>query len=185
MIHSEAIQRPIIAKTHAQRTRSSTSREDILNQLIDFDGDIKMTLKAPKIMPAFSLKDTDWFETEIIRQFYINTNRIVDFEMLAYPEDTNKGRRFVGLHYHAVVKTNNKKKFCKVASRKYQSILQKVKVHDSQARIQKEPLWVNMISREMELTDPFKYEEYILKNYDYSTRLVDSSVFQQVSPFQR
>ncbi len=144
-----------------------------------------MTLKAPKIMPAFSLKDTDWFETEIIRQFYINTNRIVDFEMLAYPEDTNKGRRFVGLHYHAVVKTNNKKKFCKVASRKYQSILQKVKVHDSQARIQKEPLWVDMISREMELTDPFKYEEYILKNYDYSTRLVDSSVFQQVSPFQR
>ena len=28
-------------------------------------------------------------------------------------------------------------------------------------------------------------EEYILKNYDYATRLVDTSAFQQVSPFQR
>ncbi|MDA9823548.1 hypothetical protein N9C56_13815 [Paracoccaceae bacterium] len=185
MILSEAIQRPIISKTHALHTRSSTSREDILGQLIDFDGDIQMTLKAPKIMPAFSLKDTDWFETEIIRQFYININRVVNFEMLAYPEDKNKGRKFVGLHYHAVVKTNNKKKFCKVASRKYQSILQKVKLQHAGLRIQREPLWVGMIIREMELTDPYKYEEYILKNYDYSIRLVDTSAFQQVSPFQR
>lgn len=83
------------------------------------------------------------------------------------------------------MKTNNKKNFFKVASRKYQSILQKVKLQHSGLRIQREPLWVGMISIEMELTDPYKYEEYILKNYDYSTRLVESSGFQQVSPFQR
>ena len=105
-----------------------------------------MTLKAPKIMPAFSLKDTDWFETEIIRQFYINTNRVVNFKMLAYPEDKIKGRKFVGLHYHAVLKTNNKKKFSKVASRKYQKIFQKVKLQHSRLRIQREPLWACMIS---------------------------------------
>ena len=87
-------------KTDALHTRSSTSRENILGQLIDFDGDIQMPLKEPEIM------------------------------------------------------------------------------QHSGVRIQKEPLREGMISREMKLTDPTKYEEYILKNYDYSTRLVDTSAFQ-------
>ena len=66
MIHSEAIQRPIISKTHALHTRSSTSREDILGQLIDFDGDIQMTLKAPNFVTHL---DYDW-RSEIWQPIY-------------------------------------------------------------------------------------------------------------------
>ena len=168
--------------SHAGKT---TTKKEILDRLIEFNGEIQMTLKSPKLTPLFSVKDVDFFETEILRQFYINTRRVVDFEMLAYPEDRDKNNNFVPLHYHAVVKTNNYRKFIKVAPKKYRQVLISKLRYRPLFALPTKPIWFADINRELELTNPYRYEEYILKHYDYSTRLVDSKNFQQVSPFQR
>ena len=167
-------------------TRAETlCKQNILDKFIDFDATHLITFKLPRCDYRFSLKDTDEFETEVLRQFYINMKRVVDFEFLAYPEDKDANGNFVGLHYHAVVKTKNDGKFFKIAPRKYKNVLSFYTNKYRGTNMPKEPFYYDIIDREKELTATHQYEEYILKNYQYSTRLVDTKLFQQVSPFQR
>ena len=170
-----------VTKTHAK----TPCKQNIFDKLKQFDATHLITFKLPRCDYRFSLKDTDEYETEVLRQFCINMSRVVQFEMLAYPEDKDANGNFVGLHYHAVVKTKNDGKFFKVAPRKYKSVLSYYPKKYLAAILPKEPFYYDIIDREKELTAPHQYEEYILKNYEYSTRLVDSKEFQQVSPFQR
>ncbi|MDC0431636.1 hypothetical protein OAL97_03910 [Paracoccaceae bacterium] len=167
-------------------TRAQTlCKQDIFEKLKMFNATHKVTFKLPRCNYRFSLKDTDEFETEVLRQFCINMGRVVQFEMLAYPEDKDANENFVGLHYHAVVKTKNDGKFFTVAPRKYKSALTYYPKRYLEVSLPKDPFYYDIIDREKELTATHQYEEYILKNYEYSTRLVDTKQFQQVSPFQR
>ncbi len=79
-----------------------------------------MTFKFPIVATSkdegklpLTVRDLDFVETEALRQFFINMQRAVDFEFVAYPEDRacDDARKFVGLHYHAVARTQNDKKF--------------------------------------------------------------------------
>ena len=88
-------------------------KNEYLTKLRSLNATIAVTFKTPKVsvlsnllleVPSpLSAKDTDFFEREVFRQFYINMSRLVRFEFTAYPEDRDKENRFVPLHYHAAI----------------------------------------------------------------------------------
>lgn len=73
------------------------TKQRMLQQMIDLNATLKVTFKLPLVArkkteapSRLSVNDVDFVETEILRQFFINTQRIVDFEFFAYPEDKAK-----------------------------------------------------------------------------------------------
>ena len=89
------------------------TKQEKLDQFRKLHGTLKMTFMFPKVAPSrdeeqmpLTVKDVDFVETEVLRQFFINMQRVVDFKFVAYPEDRacDDARKFVGLHYHAVAR---------------------------------------------------------------------------------
>ena len=156
--------------------------------MTELNATLKVTFKLPLVARStteapsrMSVKDVDFVETEILRQFFINTQRIVDFEFFAYPEDKAKDdqNRFVGLHYHAVVCSENDAKFIAVAPKKYEAVL-----HNRFTQFQtdfvmpKEPLFIaplSKLSNADDLLEADSYEQYCLKHYQPSLPLVSST----------
>lgn len=156
--------------------------------MIDLDATLKVTFKLPRVAfqsletpTRLSMKDTDFVETEILRMFYINVSRVVPFQFYAYPEDRayNDENNFVGLHYHAIVKSENDAKFIKIAEAKYRKILvnrfsQYASYSLPNVCLHIEPL---VSSAEAE-ADQNAYESYCLKQYCPNTkRLVSDATY--------
>ena len=81
------------------------TKQEKLDQFRKLHGTLKMTFMFPKVAPSrdeeqmpLTVKDVDFVETEVLRQFFINMQRVVDFEFVAYPEDRacDDARKFVG-----------------------------------------------------------------------------------------
>ena len=162
-------------------------KNEYLTKLRSLNATIAVTFKTPKVsvlsnllleVPSpLSAKDTDFFEREVFRQFYINMSRLVRFEFAAYPEDRSKeDNSFVPLHYHAAIRSENDTKFLAVAPRKYAAVLESVySKHFSNIIIPIEPLWISKINHADIEKD---YELYVLKQYTPSKRLVTHEDFQ-------
>jgi hypothetical protein len=162
-------------------------KNEYLTKLRSLNATIAVTFKTPKVsvlsnllleVPSpLSAKDTDFFEREVFRQFYINMSRLVRFEFAAYPEDRSKeDNSFVPLHYHAAIRSENDTKFLAVAPRKYAAVLESVySKHFSNIIIPIEPLWISKINHDDIEKD---YELYVLKQYTPSKRLVTHEDFQ-------
>ncbi len=161
-------------------------KNDYLAKVRSINATIAVTFKTPKVavlsnqlleVPSpLSARDTDFFEQEVLRLFYINMSRLVRFELVAYPEDRSKeDNSFVPLHYHAVIRSENDAKFIAIAERKYAAVLESVySKHFSKIIMPRKPLWISKINRD----DPEKsYEAYILKHYDPSKHLVTNEDF--------
>ena len=115
----------------------SDMKEKYLAKVRSINATIAVTIKTPKVavlgvllleVPSpLSAKDTDFFEREVLRLFYINMSRVVRFDFAAYPEDRSKeDNSFVPLHYHAAIRSENDAKFLAVAPRKYAAVLESV-----------------------------------------------------------
>lgn len=152
---------------------------------------LKVTFKLPLVAQSkteapsrLSVKDVDFVETEILRQFFINTQRVVDFEFFAYPEDKAKDdeNRFIGLHYHAVVRSENDSKFIAVAPKKYEAVLRtRFKQLQTDFVMPKEPLFIaplSKVSNADDLLEADTYEQYCLKHYEPSLPLVSSASYR-------
>ena len=162
-------------------------KNEYLTKVRSLNATIAVTFKTPKVsvlsnllleVPSpLSAKDTDFFEREVFRQFYINMSRLVRFEFAAYPEDRSKeDNSFVPLHYHAAIRSENDTKFLAVAPRKYAAVLESVySKHFSNIIIPIEPLWISKINHDDIEKD---YELYMLKQYTPSKRLVTHEDFQ-------
>jgi hypothetical protein len=162
-------------------------KNDYLAKVRSINATIAVTFKTPKVavlsnqlleVPSpLSARDTDFFEQEVLRLFYINMSRLVRFELVAYPEDRSKeDNSFVPLHYHAVIRSENDAKFIAIAERKYAAVLESVySKHFSNIIIPIEPLWISKINHDDIEKD---YELYVLKQYTPSKRLVTHEDFQ-------
>lgn len=164
----------------------------MLQQMTNLNATLKVTFKLPLVARStteapsrLSVKDVDFVETEILRQFFINTQRIVDFEFFAYPEDKAKDdqNRFVGLHYHAVVRSDNDAKFIAVAPKKYEAVLRTRFIQLQKDFVMpKEPLFIAVLSKLSNadaLLEADTYEQYCLKHYEPSLSLVSSSCYRK------
>lgn len=167
------------------------TKQRLLQQMTDLNATLKVTFKLPLVArkkteapSRLSVKDVDFIETEILRQFFINTQRIVDFEFFAYPEDKAKDNenRFVGLHYHAVVRSENDAKFIAVAPKKYEAVLRtRFTQLQTDFVIPKEPLFIaplSKVSNAYDLLEADTYEQYCLKHYEPSLSLVSSASYR-------
>lgn len=163
----------------------------MLQQMTDLNSTLKVTFKLPLVARSkteapsrLSVKDVDFVETEILRQFFINTQRVVDFEFFAYPEDKAKDdeNRFIGLHYHAVVRSENDSKFIAVAPKKYEAVLRtRFKQLQTDFVMPKEPLFIaplSKVSNADDLLEADTYEQYCLKHYEPSLSLVSSASYR-------
>ena len=162
-------------------------KNEYLTKLRSLNATIAVTFKTPKVsvlsnllleVPSpLSAKDTDFFEREVFRQFYINMSRLVRFEFAAYPEDRSKeDNSFVPLHYHAAIRSENDAKFLAIAQRKYAAVLENVySKHFSNIIIPIETLWISKINHDDVEKD---YDAYVLKQYTPSRRLVTHEDFQ-------
>ena len=162
-------------------------KENYLAKVRSINATIALTLKTPKVavlgdllleVPSpLTAKDTDFFDREVLRLFYINMSRVVRFEFAAYPEDKKKdSNSFVPLHYHAAIRSENDAKFLAVAPRKYAAVLESVYSKQfANILMPIEPLWISKINHD----DPERsYTEYVLKHYSPSRRLVTHEDFQ-------
>ena len=162
-------------------------KENYLAKVRSINATIALTLKTPKVavlgdllleVPSpLSAKDTDFFDREVLRLFYINMSRVVRFDFAAYPEDRSKeDNSFVPLHYHAAIRSENDAKFLSVAPRKYAAVLDSVySKHFSNIIMPIEPLWISKINHDDVEKD---YDAYVLKQYTPSKRLVTHEDFQ-------
>ena len=163
----------------------------MLQQMTALNSTLKVTFKLPLVAQSkteapsrLSVKDVDFVETEILRQFFINTQRVVDFEFFAYPEDKAKDdeNRFIGLHYHAVVRSENDSKFIAVAPKKYEAVLRtRFKQLQTDFVMPKEPLFIaplSKVSNADDLLEADTYEQYCLKHYEPSLPLVSSASYR-------
>lgn len=159
-------------------------KEDHLKAMKDLNATIKLTFKSPKVSTnidkefcPMGIQDTDFFEQEILRQFFINMNRVVKFDFAAYPEDRvyDNDKKFTPLHYHAVAKTENDKKFIKIAAKKYAAVVRsKCQQHFSNFIMPIDPLYIEVLNR----NEPTSYEEYCLKHYRPEVRLLTNDDFK-------
>ena len=164
------------------------NKELMLKQMTDLNATLKVTFKFPKVArrkseapSRLSVKDVDFVETEILRQFFINMQRIVDFDFYAYPEDKAKDddQNFVGLHYHAVVRSENDAKFAAVAPKKYEAVLRnRLTQLQTDFVMPKEPLFIAPLSNADDLQEADAYEQYCLKHYEPSLSLVSSASYR-------
>ena len=164
------------------------NKELMLKQMTDLNATLKVTFKFPKVArrkseapSRLSVKDVDFVETEILRQFFINMQRIVDFDFYAYPEDKAKDddQNFVGLHYHAVVRSENDAKFAAVAPKKYEAVLRnRLTQLQTDFVMPKEPLFIAPLSNADDLKEADTYEQYCLKHYEPSLSLVSSASYR-------
>lgn len=182
------------------------SQSQHLKTMKDLNPTLKVVFKSPLILSErdamldenaepkmMTMRDTDFFETEILRQFFINMSRVVKFQFAAYPEELTNENRKVALHYHAVVRSQNDKKFIKVAPRKYTAVLHaKCKEHFVDYRFPKKPTSENpfpMMFVEY-LNDVFfepdqSYEEYSLRHYSPDMRLITHKDFSIKPAFSK
>ena len=75
-------------------------KEKYLAKVRNINTTIAVTFKTPKVavlsnllleVPSpLSAKDTDFFEREVFRLFFINMSRVVRFQFAAYPERLNR-----------------------------------------------------------------------------------------------
>jgi hypothetical protein len=161
-------------------------KSQYMAQITAINGTLVVTFKTPKIAvfaneepTRLSTKDTDFFEQQVLRQFFINMSRVVKFQFAAYPEDQARDsqEKFCALHYHAVINSENDTKFKAIAGKKYASVLNAYNIFPK-VIMPVEPIFIMQISR----TDPEKsYEEYILKHYNPSIRLVTHKDFMKKS----
>ena len=167
------------------------NKELMLKQMTDLNATLKVTFKFPIVArrkseapSRLSVKDVDFVETEILRQFFINTQRIVDFDFYAYPEDKTKDddQNFVGLHYHAVVRSENDAKFIAVAPKKYETVLRnRFTQFQTDFIMPKEPLFIAPLIKTNNADDLLEadtYEQYCLKHYEPSLSLVSSASYR-------
>ena len=168
------------------------NKELMLKEMTDLNATLKVTFKLPLLARSkseapsrLSVKDTDFIETEVLRQFFIHTQRIVDFEFFAYPEDKAKDdeNNFVGLHYHAVVRSENDAKFIAVAPKKYDAVLRnRFEQFQTDFVMPRNPLFIAPLSKSNELQDDLleadAYEQYCLKQYEPSKSLVSSAAYR-------
>ena len=166
-------------------------KQRMLTEMTDLNASLKVTFKLPLLARSkseapsrMSIKDTDFIETEVLRQFFINTQRIVDFDFYAYPEDKTKDddQNFVGLHYHAVVRSENDAKFIAVAPKKYETVLRnRFTQFQTDFIMPKEPLFIAPLSKTNNADDLLEadtYEQYCLKHYEPSLSLVSSASYR-------
>lgn len=163
------------------------TKQRMLQQMTDLNATLKVTFKLPKVArrkseapSRLSIKDTDFVETEVLRQFFINMQRIVSFEFFAYPEDKAKDdeNNFVGLHYHAVVRSENDAKFIAVAPKKYDAVLRsRFEQFQTAFVMPRDPLFIAPLSKADDLQEADAYEQYCLKHYDPSKSLVSSATY--------
>lgn len=159
--------------------------------MTELNATLKVTFKLPLVArrkneapSRLSVKDVDFIETEILRQFFINTQRIVDFDFYAYAEDKAKDddQNFVGLHYHAVVRSENDAKFIAVAPKKYEAVLRnRFEQFQTDFVMPKEPLFIaplSKLSNADDLLEADSYEQYCLKHYQPSLPLVSSTSYR-------
>ena len=164
------------------------TKEILLKKMKDLNATLKVTFKLPRVahskheVPSrLSIKDVDFVETEILRQFFINTQRAVDFDFYAYAEDKAKDndKRFVGLHYHAVVRSKNDAKFIAVAPKKYKSVLaNRFSYFQKYFVMPRNPLFIEHLHNSSSLQEADAYEQYCLKHYDPSRSLVSSKSYR-------
>lgn len=163
-------------------------KADLVKKMIDLDATLKVTFNLPKSAfrsletpTRLSMRDTDFVETEILRQFYINVSRVIPFEFYAYPEDCAKNdeNKFVGLHYHAVLKSKNDAKFIKIAEAKYRKILVNKFSQFASYSLPNNCLYIEpLVSAAEAEADQNAYEAYCLKQYCPNTkRLVSGADF--------
>ena len=163
-------------------------KAEILQKMIDLDATLKVTFKLPKAAfqsletpTRLSMKDTDFVETEILRMFYINVSRVVPFQFYAYPEDRayNNENNFVGLHYHAIVKSKNDAKFIKIAEAKYRRILVNKFSQFASYSLPKSCFYIEpLVSAAEAEADQNAYESYCLKQYCPTTkRLISNATY--------
>jgi len=168
-------------------------KNDLLEELITMKGTLKATFKFPKVSSIYypaptllTMKDTDEAEREVLRKFFINTSRVIDFQFAGYPEDrkVNDERKCVGLHYHFVIRSENDRVFCNVAPRKFKAVLRQVYGAYPNFIMPNEPLYLAPLdnSHHSEF-DEKTYEEYCLKQYCPNTkRLVTDKEFRVKKP---
>jgi hypothetical protein len=167
------------------------TKQQMLQQMTELNATLKVTFKLPLVArrkneapSRLSVKDVDFIETEILRQFFINTQRIVDFDFYAYAEDKAKDddQNFVGLHYHAVVRSENDAKFIAVAPKKYEAVLRnRFEQFQTDFVMPKEPLFIaplSKVSNSDDLLEADSYEQYCLKHYEPSLSLVSSTSYR-------
>ena len=147
------------------------TKQLILQKMTDLNATLKVTFKLPLVARSkseapsrLSVKDVDFVETEILRQFFINTQRIVDFDFYAYAEDKAKDddQNFVGLHYHAVLR-NRFTQF------------------QTDFVMPKQPLFIaplSKVSNADDLLEADTYEQYCLKHFEPSLSLVSSASYR-------
>ena len=159
-------------------------KSECLSNLKSVNGTLAVTFNTPHFarsdleeMSCLSCKDTDFFEMNVLRQFFINMNRVVPFRFVAYPEDRARDSEtsFKRLHYHGVISSDNDAKFQAVAPRKYTQILKNVySKFFHKIKMPATPIWIDLLDR----NDPEKcYESYILKHYYPSKHLVSHNDF--------
>lgn len=164
-------------------------KNEYLEKAKSINASLVVTFKTPKVAvrlsdepTRLSTKDTDFFEQEVLRQFFINMSRVVEFQFVAYPEDRayDSDKTFVPLHYHAAVRSKNDAKFKAIAERKYTAALKTAYEKEfPRVVVPISSIFVETMNRD----DPEKsYEEYILKHYDPSKRLVTHDDFMTKKP---
>lgn len=162
------------------------SKDECLEYFINLDGTIKATFSAPKVgyytydRPSLlSCNDCDFFEMEVLRKFYINMSRVVEFEFVAYPESFKRDDEKVpvGLHYHAVIKSENDSKFLKVAPRKFQNVLKSAYPAHLCQSMPNNALWLEPLDDKN--FEPRSYENYCIKQYEADKRIVLSDDFDK------
>jgi hypothetical protein len=170
-----------------RRKNLEFTKDIYLKEIKNINATLAVTFKTPKISvlasdepTRLSTKDTEFFEQNVLRMFYINMSRRVKFEFAAYPEDRtyNSDITSCPLHYHAVFKSKNDAKFKAIAKKKYVSALQYYNNKFWNVIMPSDPIFISPITRD----DPEKsYEEYILKHYYPSRCLVTHKDFMKKS----
>ena len=168
--------------------KETLMKEKYLRQMIALNATLKVTFKLPLVARSkddeptrLSVKDVDFVETEILRQFFINMQRVVDFEFFAYPEDKAKDsvKTFVGLHYHGVVRSENDAKFIAASPKKYEAVLHnRFKQFQTDFIMPAKPLFIEPLNKTSDLHEANTYEQYCLKHYCPSLSLVSSAAFR-------
>ena len=160
-------------------------REVYLKKMTDLKATLKITFKTPKVSALsaetptrLSTKDCDFFEREILRLFFINVSRVVDFEFCAYAEDRayDDDKKFVGLHYHAVARSRNDSKFIAIAEEKYRKVIESA-FKNKEIVMQNKLLFIEKLESRLDES----YEDYCLKHYCPSRSLVTDLDFRRKS----
>jgi hypothetical protein len=103
--------------------------ENEITRLTDLQPPIWGTFLLPKVvnqagvLSTFNRHDIDEAE-DFLKEWYFITNKVTPFDYWAFPEVLGKdGTTYKALHYHALFAPKNPAKFIRIASRKWEYLL--------------------------------------------------------------